>query len=487
MEVRNSTHVALRHVRYCLLIIFLLMANVNALHAQGIRKYSIRNGGMEIALSKDLKEAELKEFIEKYDLSYLSLERLIRSNFKDSVNSNGWRIELNNKELLVLSKPLFAAEDSSSTGGWLNITGIFNAAKGNDAVPPGSEALGSNSFKKHKPFNVNDSVVTFVVRTRTNAKNMLLAGVFTNWFDHAIPMTLTDSGWVAKVKLAPGKYTYKFIADGNWFLDPDNGRIENDGEGNDNSVFYVTNTTFKLAGFSNAKKVILAGSFNNWDEGKVRLTKTAAGWEVPVFLSNGTYTYRYIVDGRWMTDPGNPNRTPNEFDDYNSVISIGKPTVFVLDGLKDAKKVFLTGSFNAWQQFELPMTKTATGWQISYVLSAGNYEYKFVADGHLLDAEGNEVGMDKGGSLLVIEPNYTFKLKKYLNAKFVFVAGDFNGWAPHAGRMKKEGDEWVLQMHLSPGKHLYKFVVDGQWIKDPDNELWEENEFNTGNSIMWFK
>ena len=233
--------------------------------------------------------------------------------------------------------------------------------------------------------------------------------------------------------------------------------------------------------------MILAGSFNNWDEGKVRLSKTAGGWEVPVFLSNGTYTYRYIVDGRWMIDPANPEKTPNEFDDYNSVISVGKPTVFILDGLHDAKKVFLTGSFNNWREFELPMKKTATGWQIPYVLSAGNYEYKFIVDGVWIDAEGNETGKDRGGSLLVIDPNYTFRLKKFPDAKFVFVAGDFNGWQPHAGRMKKEGDEWVLKMHLSPGKHLYKFVVDGKWIKDPDNELWEENEFNTGNSIMWFR
>ena len=51
--------------------------------------------------------------------------------------------------------------------------------------------------------------------------------------------------------------------------------------------------------------------------------------------------------------------------------------------------------------------------------------------------------------------------------------------------MKKEGDEWVFPVHLSVGKHLYKFIVDGEWIKDPLNKLWEQNEHRTDNSIVW--
>jgi hypothetical protein len=32
---------------------------------------------------------------------------------------------------------------------------------------------------------------------------------------------------------------------------------------------------------------------------------------------------------------------------------------------------------------------------------------------------------------------------------------------------------------------LYKFIVDGKWILDPGNKLWEQNAENTGNSILW--
>jgi len=35
------------------------------------------------------------------------------------------------------------------------------------------------------------------------------------------------------------------------------------------------------------------------------------------------------------------------------------------------------------------------------------------------------------------------------------------------------------------GKHKYKYLVDGKWITDPNNKNWEQNEFGTGNSIIW--
>ena len=58
-------------------------------------------------------------------------------------------------------------------------------------------------------------------------------------------MRKADDGWIADVKLAPGKYWYKFIIDGNWDIDRDNKLVENDGKGNDNSVYYKPNYVFR--------------------------------------------------------------------------------------------------------------------------------------------------------------------------------------------------------------------------------------------------
>ncbi len=179
-----------------------------------------------------------------------------------------------------------------------------------------------------------------------------------------------------------------------------------------------------------------------------------------------------------MADPANPDRLPNEYGDFNSVIRLGKPYLFELSGFPNAGKVLLTGSFNNWRTDELLMRKTNEGWQLPYTPGPGNFEYHFLVDG--------KVVRDPKNSYLIIDPNYTFRLKGgYPGAKQVFLAGDFNNWKPKMLAMQREGNDWVFTVHLSAGKHLYKFIVDGEWIRDPGNALWEQNDQGTGNSVLW--
>ena len=135
------------------------------------------------------------------------------------------------------------------------------------------------------------------------------------------------------------------------------------------------------------------------------------------------------------------------------------------------------------------MQKTKDGWQLPYVIGAGNYEYKFIVDGNWIIDPANPLTVDNEegtkNSYLIVDPNYTFRLKGYADAKSVFLAGDFNNWSPATLVMKKDGNDWVFSVHLFTGKHRYKFIVDGNWIIDPSNKLWEENEYGTGNSVIW--
>ncbi len=82
--------------------------------------------------------------------------------------------------------------------------------------------------------------------------------------------------------------------------------------------------------------------------------------------------------------------------------------------------------------------------------------------------------------------NVEFRLKGYANAKSVTVAGSFNDWSPSSVKMKRLGDEWVVQTVAEPGKHMYKFIVDGNWILDPGNkETGMENGYS--NSVIIIK
>ena len=71
------------------------------------------------------------------------------------------------------------------------------------------------------------------------------------------------------------------------------------------------------------------------------------------------------------------------------------------------------------------------------------------------------------------------------HAEEVFLMGDFNEWKPDTRPMDYVGNNtWQKSVMLSPGKHEYKFVVDGQWIEDANNEQSCPNRFGTRNSII---
>jgi len=75
--------------------------------------------------------------------------------------------------------------------------------------------------------------------------------------------------------------------------------------------------------------------------------------------------------------------------------------------------------------------------------------------------------------------NITFKLKGFGTAKTVFVSGDFNNWSPWQTFLSKQGDEWVCRVRLANGIYKYMFVVDGNWIPDPDNPLQDKGSFTS--------
>jgi 1,4-alpha-glucan branching enzyme len=217
------------------------------------------------------------------------------------------------------------------------------------------------------------------------------------------------------------------------------------------------------------------------------MQKTATGWYLPVYLKDGTYEYKFRVDGNWITDPGNSATRDDGKGNVNSYIQLGKAIVFKLNGFANARKVILAGEFNNWNEDQLVMKRTANGWELPYVLAPGNYQYKFIVDGQWTTDPANPHIANMHGhmnSVLSVKPNYTFKLKKYPNALNVSVSGSFNDWGIGYS-MKKTSEGWIFDAYLPPGKWLYKFIVDNKWIIDPDNEQWEQNEFGNGNSVLW--
>jgi 1,4-alpha-glucan branching enzyme len=72
-----------------------------------------------------------------------------------------------------------------------------------------------------------------------------------------------------------------------------------------------------------AKRVSLAGSFNNWDTRALTAKKDSRGnWAVKVNLKPGRYEYKFIVDGSWMNDPKCTSCVANSFGSHNCIVDI---------------------------------------------------------------------------------------------------------------------------------------------------------------------
>jgi 1,4-alpha-glucan branching enzyme len=244
------------------------------------------------------------------------------------------------------------------------------------------------------------------------------------------------------------------------------------------------------------------------------MTKDDSGaWSRTIHLKPGYYAYKLVVNGEWILDPGNPARkTFNDME--NSAVSVGGvlpsaagavganriPVAFSFTDA-NATSVHLAGEFNNWADnvdgkvtghSEWLLKSDGAGtWTLTVPLAPGKYKFKYVIDGgarwekdrrlpptpddnSLIEVKaggGEGSGVTGGG-------NGTTFLHTDKKATTIHLAGDFNGWLDNAdGKVTGHGEwllqndgsgNWKLTVPLAPGKHKYKYVIDGgvRWETD---------------------
>ncbi len=79
----------------------------------------------------------------------------------------------------------------------------------------------------------------------------------------------------------------------------------------------------------------------------------------------------------------------------------------------------------------------------------------------------------------------TFQITTTPNSE-VYVAGTFNNWDPKRHQMKdtKGNGKYTLTLMLPKGEYEYKFVINGNWVVDPECQNWVRNNFGTLNSVL---
>lgn len=447
----------------------------------------ISNERIYFNLDRRWSESQKQEFSVLFSLDSALIEYALKTNTDFVYNQIPWQVKTLNETHIEISR-------SMSNGHSPYIKNDVVLREDNPVWPDPPviswEKYGVNKFKDESAFRYENDTAWFSLHGFKNSRQIYLSGSFNNWSTRQLPMTRTDNGWKIGIKLKPGKYHYKYIVDGKWITDPANIQRESNSMDGYNSVINCYNHTFELKGFPKAKKVYLTGSFVNWDKNRIKMNRKGDGWMAKIYLPEGTHFYKFIVDGQWMTDSHNPNVKLDAHGNANSFVSKGDTLLFTLKGYDAAQNVILTGNFNNWSHNELKMNKTSTGWELPYVLGAGNYEYKFIVDGTWITDPANPYTVGTGNftnSCITFKPNHTFTLLNYPGAESVIVTGSFNNWDNQGYKMEKTNGVWTYSLYLKPGKYTYKYIIDGAWLIDPANEYWEDNALGTGNSVLWIE
>ncbi|GAB3906279.1 hypothetical protein [Mucilaginibacter boryungensis] len=474
----------MRALKQHIILFLLMLCTVSNAMAQSKNNLLLDRDHLVLLIDLKSTRAQIDSILKTAGITGVKADMVLKGDY-DALRKDGWNIVKLHDGLLQFDRSLKTLNSSLITSPF-QITTKLSKTQGRPGYPD-EVMFGVNSFTRVTVHELPSGLTRFFVPGNTNAKRVLLSGSFNDWSTGKGIMSRTDSGWISDVKLDPGIYAYKFIINGDWTIDTYNKLRQDDGVGNTNSIYYRYNYTFKLPGYIAAHKVTVAGNFNNWNPNQLEMTRGPGGWQKSLYLHDGMHAYRFMVDGQWIADPLNPNNKKNG-SATESVLNLGETVTFKLDGFSTAHEVFVAGSFNNWKNGELALKHNGNSWTLPYTFSPGNYQYKFIVDGRWMTDPANPHTVNLDGqtnSFLVVKPNHTFTLKGYSHAHTIRISGNFNNWAEDGYTLAHQGDTWTISLRLKPGKCLYKFIVDGTWVLDNTNKQWEQNEFGTGNSVLW--
>ena len=69
-------------------------------------------------------------------------------------------------------------------------------------------------------------------------------------------------------------------------------------------------------------------------------------------------------------------------------------------------------------------------------------------------------------------------------ATSVSLAGDFTHWQQEPIPMRRDHNGvWTATVALTPGRHAYRFIVDGEWRDDPECTIRVANPYGTQDMV----
>lgn len=145
-----------------------------------------------------------------------------------------------------------------------------------------------------------------------------------------------------------------------------------------------------------AKKALIAGDFNDWTPAPMTKGKNGIWYFFVAENPKETFRYKFLVDGIWISDPVNLDKTDDGSGSFVSVARgyrSGESRHVSFRILPDstiefrrwddrAKYVSIVGDFNNWNPENDILSRDALNiWRLKKKLPKGTYRYKYIVDG----------------------------------------------------------------------------------------------------------
>lgn len=196
------------------------------------------------------------------------------------------------------------------------------------------------------PLITEDGILFSYKQKGESPRYVMVSGDFNRWENpilmkknrHGVFVLLYNKEDEKAIVLNKGKYRYLYLIDGVWVKDYLNNKSVYDHYGTELSYFEVftpiiilknnpvkVNDNKYIFYYENksAKNVSIAGDFNNWNPFSFPMRKNKSGlWEVELYIPQGSYSYRFIVDGIHRKDPLGMTLVQDRFGDEVSYLTL---------------------------------------------------------------------------------------------------------------------------------------------------------------------
>jgi hypothetical protein len=101
--------------------------------------------------------------------------------------------------------------------------------------------------------------------------------------------------------------------------------------------------------------------------------------------------------------------------------------------------------------------------------------------------DGAALAVESGQSQVALKPRVVQFVLVAPAASHVALVGDFNSWDASATPLRQASAQgvWSVTVPLTPGRHIYAFVVDdSKWVPDPSAARAPEDDFGAPNSVI---